>query len=275
MKQEDITQIRDHLKWVLELADEAFSRAAVDRHSDAADLDSALLGLLGWIICQGYCVTEGLNSKTPQGVASNVRSMLEALITALYLIDPAASEAERHDRLDRFYRGVRRAQVKLRRALDDYSSLKKVFEVDSELAKHERDEYEKNERTLSPDRRLKGGHWSGKPEALKGMAEAVGIGSDYAVQYRLHSGSLHGNRPWDQVLFDPSGALILPSLSDNAAMALPLAFDALRYLSWILSITDKSGSVRLYASEQAQLDSYDKYMQPMDALFDKGIVGAG
>lgn len=275
MKQEDVAQIREHFKCVLELADEAFSRAAVDRHSDSADLDSALLGLLGWAICQGYCVAESLNSKTPQGVAPNVRSMLEALITALYLIDPAADEAERYDRLDRFYRGVRRAQVKLRSALDDHPLLKKVFEVDSELAKRERDEYEKNEKTLTPDRRLKRGHWSGKSDALKGMADAVGIGSDYAVQYRLHSGSLHGNRPWDQVLFDAAGPLIVPSLSDSADMARPLAFDALRYLSWILSIAATSGSVQLYASEQAQLHSYDKYMQPMDALFDQRIVGIG
>lgn len=119
MNSKDIAQIRTHLELVLGLAEKAFSRAAVDRASESAAQHSALLALLSWAMCQGYCVVEGLKGRTPHGVAPNIRAMLEALITAMYLVDPATDSAERHDRLDRFYRGVRRAQVKLRGALDD------------------------------------------------------------------------------------------------------------------------------------------------------------
>ena len=128
---------------------------------------------------------------------------------------------------------------------------------------------------LPAARRLDGRHWSGRSEGLKGMADAVGLGPDYAVQYRLHSGSVHANRPWDQILFDPAGPLVVPALDEHKPMGLSLALDALRYVAWLLSIAHTSGAVPLYASEQNEVNSYSKYLEPLDALFQKGIVGAG
>jgi uncharacterized protein DUF5677 len=268
-----LAEISGHLERIVALADQAFSRARPDRTSDAAPLQPAVLGLLGWAICEAYCVIAGLVTKTPQGVAPNVRSMLEALITAKYLAAPAET-AEADDRLDRYYRGVRRAQIVLRDAVSEYAPLKAVYAVDQKLAEGERNEYKQNEGSLPPERRLRK-HWSGKPEGLKTMADIVGLGADYAVQYRLHSGSTHGNRPWDQALFDPQNTLIVPSLEENRGMGLPLAFDALRYLAWILAIAHECGAVAFSQSEQDGLQLYRKYCEPMDVLHEKGIVGAG
>jgi len=270
---EAIVEIRTLLEAVVTLADQAFSRAAPKRTDADVALRTAVLGLFGWGICEGYCVVEALKSKTPQGVAPIVRSLLEALITALYLADTAVSSAERSARLDRYFRGVRREQVRLRSALDDYPTLKAVFLPDTGLADREREEYRQREEASSPEHRLGRAHWSGVPDGLKGMAEDVGLGSDYAVQYRIHSGSTHGNRPWDQARFDPDGLLIIPSLATNASMGIPLGFDTARYLAWLLIIGFDCGAIPLEAAEVEQLNQYRKYAQSMEALHEQGIVG--
>lgn len=202
--------------------------------------------------------------------------MLETLITAKYLTDQTVGAEKMEHCLDRYFRSVRRDQVKLRNAICQYPALNKTYAVDMELAEREQGEYKQNEESLPPDRRLGRKHWSGRPEDLKSVAETVGLGADYAVQYRLYSGSTHGNRPWDQALFDPDRLLVVPSLEESKAMGSPLAFDALCYLTWVLKIAQECGAVRLYRSEQGELRAYEQYMEPMeDDLHEKGIAGAG
>lgn len=269
---EPLLQVLDS---AIKLATDTFSRAAVDRTSDGAALRFAVLSLLGWGITQGGCVTASLRTKTPQGIAPNVRSLLESLITARYLTDPNTTEKEGDDRLYRYFRGVRRAQVKLRDALNGFPILKKVYLTDPELADKEKTEYTQLEKSLPPDRRLKNKHWSGAAEGLKAMADTVGMGSDYAVQYRVHSGSAHGNRPWDQAIFDADKMIVVPALDKLRDTGVLLGFDAFRYLTWLLAVGSESGAVALYDSEQEELASYRKYLEPMDALHQKGIVGPG
>lgn len=273
MNSEHLEPLLRVLDSALKLANDAFSRAAVDRTSEEAGLQLAVLGLLGWGISQGQCVAASFRTTTPQGIAPNVRSLLEALVTAKYLADPTASVDEREDRLDRYFRGVRRAQVKLRDALNDFPILKRVYLTDPSLADREKREYQKLEKSLPAHRRLDNKQWSGAAEGLKGMAESVGMGSDYAVQYRLHSGSTHANRPWDLTLFDPNRMIIVPALDKMQDTGVSLGFDAFRYLVWLIDVAARCGAVTLYATEQEELGSYRKYMEPMEALHDKGIVG--
>jgi hypothetical protein len=197
--------------------------------------------------------------------------MLETLVTALFLTDPKATPGEREERLGRFFRGVRRDQVKLRDALDQYPTLKRVFLVDHALAEREKKELQAGEASLPPQKRL-GKHWSGTKEGLKGMAEAVGLGSDYAVRYRVNSGSMHANRPWDMVRFDPAGRRVIPSLAAHRDLAVPLGCDALRYLAWLLAVAQDCGAVALHQSEQATLEQYRRYLEPLAALLEKGIL---
>ena len=270
-----VEAVAQQLTRVVELAHAAVNRTFVDRFSTDAGLNSALLGLLGWAVVEGHCVLAGLLSATPQGIAPNVRSMLETLITARYLTDEQQDGQILQGRLDRFYRGVRAAQVKLRSALDEYPLLKKTFLVDESLARREREELRKTEAALPPDQRLGNSHWSGLPHGLKSVAEAVELGADYAVQYRLNSGSVHALRPWDTARFDSNGLLVVPALESNTDLAIPLAFDALRYVAWMLYIARDADAVVLYRSEQQVLSEYQKYMQSVDALLKKGVVGAG
>ena len=267
--------VAQQLQRVVGLAHASVGRTVVDRSSSDAGLKSALLGLLGWAVVEGHCVLAGLGSATPQGVAPNVRSMLETLITARYLTDEQQNDQVLEGRLERFFRGVRAAQVKLRNALDEYPILKKTFLVDESLAKREREELQKTEAALPPDQRLGNRHWSGLPQGLKSVAEAVKLGADYAVQYRVNSGSVHASRPWDTVRFDSNGLLVVPDLESNSDLAIPHAFDALRYLAWVLAIAQEAGTIALHRSEQQILSEYQKYMQSVDALLKEGIVGAG
>jgi hypothetical protein len=121
--------------------------------------------------------------------------MLESLITILYLTGPSVTERERRRRLDRYYRGVRREQVKLRSALDFYPAMKARLIKDSILIDRERTEYDRKEASLPKAEKLGRGHWSGLPHGLQSLAEAVGLDSDYALQYKHHSGTTHANRP--------------------------------------------------------------------------------
>lgn len=267
--------LRGHVEQVIRLATGVIERAAIDRAAPLAALQAALIGLLGWAITQASCMAGGLQSPLPQGIAPNVRSMLETLITALYLTDSKATDAERERRLERYFRGVRRDQVKLRKALDPFPVLKETFLVDAELERRERLEYEAIEAGLPAKDRMGGRHWAGLPHGLLSVADEVGMGSDYAVQYRVNSGSTHAGRPWDIAQFEEAKSTVLPSLTKNRDLAVPLGFDAFRYLAWLLQIVGESGAVALKGEERAELDQYRRFMQPLVDLLAKGIVGAG
>jgi hypothetical protein len=201
--------------------------------------------------------------------------MLESLITILYLADPSVTQRERRRRLDRYYRGVRREQVKLRSALDLYPAMKARLIKDSILIDREKTEYDRIEASLPKAEKLGGGHWSGLPHGLQSLAEAVDLGSDYALQYRLHSGATHANRPWDQVPFRADRSSVIPTLAANRAAGVPLSFDALRYLAWCLAAAHDCGALALTSSEQRALGQRRHYLQPIEVLFAKGIVGSG
>lgn len=62
MNQEGIAAISGH---IAALAEKAFSRGRPDRTSETGALESAVLSLLGWVICEGRCVVAGLESQTP------------------------------------------------------------------------------------------------------------------------------------------------------------------------------------------------------------------
>ena len=72
-----------------------------------------------------------------------------------------------------------------------------------------------------------------------------------------------------------AGVIVVPALESNTDLAIPLAFDALRYVAWMLGIARDADAVVLYRSEQQVLSEYQKYMQSVDALLKKGVVGAG
>ena len=181
----------------------------------------------------------------------------------------------RETRIDRFLRGVRAAQVKLRNALAPYPILKDTFLTDRELAERESEELKRTEAALPLEKRIGTGHWSGMSQGLKSVAETVGLGADYAVQYRVNSGSIHASRPWDTVRFDPGSLLVVPSLEVNRDLGTPLAFDALRYLAWLLLEADGTDAVSLRQSEQKILGHYRQFAAPLDELLKKGIVGPG
>lgn len=268
-----VEQIATHIETVARLAADALSRTVIDRDSPDAAAHAAVAALLGWQLTQARCVLGGLKSEAPQGISPNVRSMLETLVTALYLIDPKANESEREDRLERYYRGTRREQVRLRSGLDAFPNLRNVFLIDPALADREKAEYDELEVKLPADKKLGRRHWSGKQEGLKAIADAVGLASDYAVDYRVTSGSIHANRPWDTARFEDSGLLIIPSPDGHRDMAIPLAFNALRYLAWLLREAVRADAVTLYRSELEVLSKYEQYMESLEILFAKGIVG--
>jgi hypothetical protein len=268
-----IDVIREQLERVLVVAEAATRRAAVDRDDPRAALQAVTLGLLGMAVAEAHCIAAALRAPMPQGTAPNVRAMLEVLVTVEYLNDDRATEEEAEDRLDRYYRGVRREQVRLRSSLDAFPVLKATFVTDQELAERERLELQAKEAGLPDDRRLKR-HWS-RAGSLQGMAEAVGLGSDYAVQYRVNSGSAHGNRPWDMARVDERGLLICPDLDRNRDLGVPHGFDAQRYLAWTLSIAHANGTVALYESEQVVIGELAKYRQSLETLVAQGVVGAG
>lgn len=175
-------------------------------------------------------------------------------------------------RLERYLRGVRAEQVKLRAALKGHGALLQFFEVDEDLADREAEELRAVEAVLPQQDRL-GRHWSGLPEGLKSVAEAVGFAADYTVQYRAHSGSAHANRVWDMLEVDLSNPIVFPK-SPIAGTGVPLAFDALRYIGLLLRAAHTCGAVQLYRSEQATLDGVKQYLQPMDVLFANGTLGS-
>lgn len=195
--------------------------------------------------------------------------MLECLIVARFLTDDGADATELESRLERYFRGVRKEQVKSRNALNEYPQLKKIFQVDDALATRERDELKLFEAALPADQRLKG-HWSGL--GLEAIAKAVGLGADYAVQYRLHSGVSHGNRPWDFVKLTSEG-LGTPDLTSSKDLGFYIGFDALRYLTWMLTIALNANTVQLYQTEQKDLRQYADFAQSLEDLSNKGIIG--
>jgi hypothetical protein len=268
-----IKAVREMLLEAIKLAEPVFERTDIDRTSTTAALDTALLAMLGWCISQAYCMHSALATRTPHAVGPNVRAMLEALISAMYLTDPKADPAETKNRLDRYYRGARRAQVKLRSALDAYPGLKMKLIINQALADAERDELKHVEDALPHEHRLGKKHWSGRADGLKSMAEAVGLDSDYALQYRIHSGSAHGNRPWDQVLVDRKGLLVKPVLDDTNNAGFSYGSDAFRYLAWSLDVAYSSGTVCLDDSEIAKLESFRTFLEPIDVLIEKGVIG--
>lgn len=268
-----VEALTTELRRMTELAHTAIDRTVVDRSADEAGLHAALLAFLGWMVVEAHCVTAGLTTATPHGVGPNIRSMVEALITARYLTNDSEAPSELERRLERYYRAVRKEQVKLRSALDDYPVLKKTFLVDEALATRERDELKFTEAALPPSEKLKGAHWSGLPNGLKSVAESVGLGGDYRIQCRLHSGALHGNRPWDLLKLEPTGRLGIPDLNSGQGLVVPLAFDALRYLAWMVKISATAGAIALYRSEQKYLSEQNQFLQPLETLLSQGIVG--
>jgi hypothetical protein len=201
--------------------------------------------------------------------------MLESLITILYLVQPSVTPLERRRRLDRYYRGVRREQVKLRSALDPYPAMKAGLIKNLVLINREKTEFAQKEALLPKAEQLGSRHWSGLSHGLQSLAEAVGLDSDYALQYRLYSGSTHANRPWDQVPFHGDRSSVIPTLAANKAAGVPLSFHALRYLAWGLAAAHDCGALTLTPHEKKRLDRRRHFLQPIEVLFAKGIIGRG
>ncbi len=270
-----IIVMQRELRAVVRLARSAIRRCVVYRASRNSGLHAAVLALLTWALAEALCVVEASQSEAPQGISPNVRSMLESLATILYLADPSVTQPERRRRLDRYFRGVRREQVKLRSALDVYPAMKARLITHTTLIDREKTEYDRIEASLPKAEKLGRGHWSGLPHSLQSMAEAVDLGSDYALQYRLQSGAAHANRPWDQVPFRADRSSVIPTLAVNKAAGVPLLFDALRYLAWCLATAHDCGALALTPREQEILGQRRQYLQPIEVLFVKGIVGSG
>jgi hypothetical protein len=270
-----IAVMQRELRAVAQLAQPALRRCVIDRASRNAGLHAVVLGLLTLALAEALCIAEACRSEAPQGTSPNVRSMLESLITILYLTDPSVTERERRRRLDRYYKGVRREQVKLRSALDLYPAMKARFIKDSILIDREKTEFARIEASLPKAERLGRGHWSGLPHGLQSLAEAVGLGSDYALQYRHHSGTTHANRPWDQVPFRADRSSVNPTLVANRVVGAWCSFDAWRYLAWCLAAAHDCGALSLTSREQRALGQRRYYLQPIEVLFAKGIVGSG
>jgi hypothetical protein len=264
--------IPDTLRSVAALASEAALKGVADRDDPQGALQAMVLATLTGSVRQARCVSAIIADQNARGALPNVRAMFELLVTARYLADPTAADAER--RLERYYRGVRREQVKLRDAMQSYPELEKAFVIDLTHAAQEKTEYAALEKALAQTERLGSGHWSGLPDGLRGMSDVVGLGSDYAFLYKISSGMAHANRPWDDVSFDPNVALILPK-SGPDEFAGPIALDAIRYLAWTLVMAHELGVVALYQSQQAELAPLKKYLKPLDILFKEGLVGAG
>lgn len=270
-----IAVVQRQLRAVARLTQSALRRCVIDRALRNAGLHAVVLGLLTWALAEALCIAEACRSEAPQGISPNVRSMLESLITILYLADPSVTQRERRRRLDRYYRGVRREQVKLRSALDLYPAMKARLIKDSILIDREKTEFARKEALLPKAEQLGSRHWSGLPHGLQSLAEAVGLGSDYALQYRLHSGATHANRPWDQVPFRADRSSVIPTLAQNRAAGAPHSFDALRCLAWCLAAAHDCGALTLTPSEQGALGQHRRFLQPIEVLFAKGIVGSG
>lgn len=270
-----IAVVQRELRAVARLTQPALRRCVIDRASRNAGLHAVVLGLLTWALAEALCIAEACRSEAPQGISPNVRSMLEALITILYLADPSVTQRKRRRRLDRYYRGVRREQVKLRSALDLYPAMKARLIKDSILIDREKTEFARKEALLPKAEQLGSRHWSGLPHGLQSLAEVIGLGSDYALQYRLHSGATHANRPWDQVPFRADRSSVIPTLAQNRAAGVPHSFDALRYLAWCLAAAHDCGALTLTPSEQRALGQRRHFLQPTEVLFAKGIVGSG
>lgn len=256
------------------LAEEKLSKGVADRDDPQGPLQAMVLAALAATVRQAQCVGAIIEKQSARGALPNVRAMFELLVTARYLADPTVSEAESERRLERYFRGVRREQVKLRDALQSYPELQAGFAIDTSHAAQEKAEYTTSEQSLPKPERLGSAHWSGLPDGLKGMADVGGLGSDYAFLYKISSGMAHANRPWDEVSFDPGVALILPKVGGDT-FAGPIAFDAIRYLAWLLNMAHELGVVALYQSEQAQIEPLKKYLKPLNVLFKEGLVGAG
>jgi hypothetical protein len=262
------------LRFLASLADEAAANGAADRDDPQGALHALVLAALTGSVRQARCVHAIIDAQSARGALPNVRAMFELLVTARYLADPTVPPQAADARLERYYRGVRREQVRLRDALQPYPELQKAFVVDLTHAVKEKAEYIALEQSLSKDERLGSGHWSGLPDGLRGMADVVGLGSDYAFLYKISSGMAHATRPWDDVTFDPGVALVL-SNSGPDEFAGPIAFDAMRYLGWTLVMAHELGVVALYRSQQAELAPLRKYLKPLNVLFKEGLVGAG
>ena len=215
----------------------------------------------------------GLRGEAPNAITPNVRTILEILITVSYLVDPSAKQDERDKRLDRFMRAARETQVKLREAFQDYPILRSALIEDEEVAALEAAELADYEANLPKEDRL-GRHWSSLKAGLRSMAELVGLGADYALQYRLHSGMSHARRPWDHLVVDLSQPLILPNLQRRRTAAVSIGFDALRYVAWILSVAQQQGAVAMYNSEQEQFARFRQFLRPIDTLMSNGTLAS-
>ncbi len=270
-----IAAAKRELRAMAQLTQSALRRCVINRTARDAGLHAMVLGLLAWTLVEALCVAEACGSKAPQGTSPNVRSMLESLVTILYLADPSVTQRERRRRLERYYRGVRREAVKLRGALDGYPAMKAYLITNRILIDRERAEYEGIEASLPKADKLGRAHWSGLPQGLLSLAEAVGLDSDYALQYRLHSGAAHANRPWDQLPFCADRSSVIPALEANNAVGIFLSLDAFRYLAWCLATAHDCGALALTLREQEILGQHRKYLQPIEVLFAKGIVGSG
>jgi hypothetical protein len=256
------------------LADNKLNHGVADRDDPQGVLQAVILAALAATIRQAHCVGAIIEKQGARGALPNVRAMFEQLVTGRYLADPMVSDVESERRLERYFRGVRREQVKLRDALQSYPELQSGFAIDIGHASQEKAEYTTAEQSLPKADRLGSAHWSGLPDGLRGMAEVVGLGSDYAFLYKISSGMAHANRPWDEISFDPSVPLILPKVGGDG-FAGAIAFDAIRYLAWLLRMAHELGVIPLYQSEQAQIEPLKKYMKPLNILFKEGLVGAG
>ena len=265
--------IPDTLSALVKLAEEKLGHGVADREDPQGSLQAMILAALAATVRQAQCVAAIVEKHSARGALPNVRAMFELLVTARYLADPTVPEAESERRIERYLRGVRREQVKLRDALRSYPELQSGFAIDVTHAAQEKAEYATAEQSLPKNEQLGSKHWSGLPEELKGMADVAGLGSDYAFLYKISSGMAHANRPWDEVTFDPDVALILPKVGGDT-FAGPIAFDAIRFLAWLLTMAHELGVVALYQSEQVQIQPLKKYLKPLNVLFKEGLVGA-
>ena len=165
--------------------------------------------------------------------------------------------------------------MKLRSALDAYPAMKAALIRDPTLMDRDRTEFLQKEAALPVAEQLGRRHWSGLSDGLQDLAQAVGLGSDYALLYKLYSGAAHANRPWDQAPFRADTSLVIPTLSHTRATGISLSFNTWRYLAWCLAAACDSGALALYPSEQRALDQYRHFLEPVEILFAKGIIGAG
>jgi hypothetical protein len=255
------------------IAEISRDRAVADRCDPEGPLHVATLALLSEAIGQAKCIAAAIDAGCARSAWPNLRALFEIMVTFQYLAAPSITRDVRDSRLERYFRGVRQAQVRWRAALSEHPAMAAVLIRDPALVESERSELEAYEAELPKAQRL-GKHWSGEAGGLRGMAESVGLGSDYAMLYRMTSGLAHGSRPWDTVIFDSSLPIVVPRSGPDNGLARPLAFDAVRLLGWLLATAHQLGIAILYRTEQSALQDIVKYYKPLDVLYRDGLVGA-